>query len=205
MPGTAGGHPAPWCWMGTAADEDTGMNTRYAQPLLAWYARHARDLPWRSPAATGWSVLVSEFMLQQTPVARVIPAHAQWLARWPTPAALASEPPAAAIRQWAARLSAPCAAAARNREDLDRTAWRGRAARSCGAARVAGSRQLHRRRGGQLRVRPAACGARHQCAPGARPAGQRPVRAGFVDIGGRDPAGRVAAAPRSLASRRAGR
>jgi A/G-specific adenine glycosylase len=76
------------------------MTTRYTEPLLAWYARNARDLPWRAPGATPWSVLVSEIMLQQTPVARVIPAHGRWLARWPTPAALAAEPPAEAIRQW---------------------------------------------------------------------------------------------------------
>jgi A/G-specific adenine glycosylase len=74
--------------------------TSYAEPVLAWYASHARDLPWRAPGATPWSVLVSEIMLQQTPVARVLPAHARWLARWPTPAALASEPPGEAIRQW---------------------------------------------------------------------------------------------------------
>ena len=76
------------------------MSTSYAQPVLAWYGRHARDLPWRAPGTTPWSVLVSEIMLQQTPVSRVIPAHQAWLARWPTPAALAAEPPGEAIRQW---------------------------------------------------------------------------------------------------------
>ena len=70
------------------------------EPVLAWYARNARDLPWRAADASPWSVLVSEIMLQQTPVARVLPAHGRWLARWPTPAALAAEPPAEAIRQW---------------------------------------------------------------------------------------------------------
>ncbi len=50
------------------------MTSRYLQPVLDWYARHARDLPWRAPGATPWSVLVSEIMLQQTPVARVLPA-----------------------------------------------------------------------------------------------------------------------------------
>jgi len=74
--------------------------TSYAEPVLAWFARHARDLPWRAPGATPWSVLVSEIMLQQTPVARVVPAHQEWLARWPTPAALASEPAGEAIKQW---------------------------------------------------------------------------------------------------------
>jgi A/G-specific adenine glycosylase len=76
------------------------MSMRYTEPVLAWFARHARDLPWREPGTTPWSVLVSEIMLQQTPVARVVPAHRGWLARWPTPAALAAEPAGEAIRQW---------------------------------------------------------------------------------------------------------
>jgi len=76
------------------------MTTPYAEPVLDWFSRHARDLPWRGPGATPWSVLVSEIMLQQTPVARVVPAHLSWLARWPTPAALAAEPAGEAIRQW---------------------------------------------------------------------------------------------------------
>jgi A/G-specific adenine glycosylase len=76
------------------------MTTPYAEPVLDWFSRHARDLPWRGPAATPWSVLVSEIMLQQTPVNRVVPAHQSWLARWPTPAALAAEPAGEAIRQW---------------------------------------------------------------------------------------------------------
>ena len=76
------------------------MSTSYSEPVLAWYGRHARDLPWRAPGTTPWSVLVSEVMLQQTPVSRVIPAHQAWLARWPTPAALAAEAAGEAIRQW---------------------------------------------------------------------------------------------------------
>ena len=76
------------------------MATRYTEPVLDWYARNRRDLPWRSAAATPWSVLVSEIMLQQTPVSRVLPAYSAWLARWPTPAALAAEPAGEAIRQW---------------------------------------------------------------------------------------------------------
>jgi len=78
----------------------TIMSTTYAEPVLAWYARNARDLPWRAPGATPWAVLVSEIMLQQTPVARVLPEYLQWMARWPTPAALAAEPAGEAIRQW---------------------------------------------------------------------------------------------------------
>ena len=76
-----------------------------ATPLVAWYRENARDLPWRRPAFHarygGWGVLVSEFMLQQTPTTRVIPHLDAWLARWPTPADLAADPPAAAVRQWA--------------------------------------------------------------------------------------------------------
>jgi A/G-specific adenine glycosylase len=68
--------------------------------ILDWYADHARDLPWRGESATPWSVMVSEFMLQQTPVARVLPAHEAWLERWPTPADLAEEPTGEAVRMW---------------------------------------------------------------------------------------------------------
>ena len=70
------------------------------RPILRWYADHARDLPWRRPEASAWSVLVSELMLQQTPVARVLPVHEAWLARWPTPATLAAEPSGEAVRAW---------------------------------------------------------------------------------------------------------
>jgi A/G-specific adenine glycosylase len=69
-------------------------------PVLEWYAGHARDLPWRSPGASAWAVLVSEVMLQQTPVARVEPVYRAWLDRWPTPAALAHEPAGEAVRAW---------------------------------------------------------------------------------------------------------
>src|ERR1700685_3188618 len=82
------------------------MTNAYAAPVLRWYAAHARDLPWRRPGASPWSVLVSEIMLQQTPVARVLPAHAAWLARWPTPPSLAAAAPGDAVRQWA-RLGYP--------------------------------------------------------------------------------------------------
>jgi len=68
--------------------------------ILHWYAGHARELPWRDPAASPWSVLVSEVMLQQTPVVRVLPVHEEWLRRWPTPAALAAEAPGEAVRAW---------------------------------------------------------------------------------------------------------
>lgn len=76
------------------------MTTPYAAAVGRWYSGHARDLPWRRPEATAWSILVSEIMLQQTPVSRVLPAHAAWLARWPAPAALAAATPGDAVRQW---------------------------------------------------------------------------------------------------------
>lgn len=69
-------------------------------PVLRWYDAHARELPWREPGASAWSVMVSELMLQQTPVARVLPVHAAWLERWPTPADLAAEPTGEAVRMW---------------------------------------------------------------------------------------------------------
>jgi len=69
-------------------------------PILAWYAEHQRDLPWRRPDATPWSVMVSEFMLQQTPVTRVLPVHEAWLETWPTPADLAAVAPGDAVRAW---------------------------------------------------------------------------------------------------------
>lgn len=68
--------------------------------VLDWYDAHARELPWRGDDATPWSVVVSEFMLQQTPVARVLPVHAAWLERWPTPADLAADATGEAVRMW---------------------------------------------------------------------------------------------------------
>ena len=68
--------------------------------ILGWYDAHQRDLPWRRPEATAWGVMVSEFMLQQTPVVRVLPVWEAWMLRWPTPAALAAEPSGEAVRAW---------------------------------------------------------------------------------------------------------
>ena len=72
--------------------------TRLTTTIIAWYDRHARDLPWRAPDASPWAVMVSEFMLQQTPVGRVLEPWRSWLDRWPTPSALAAEPVGEAIR-----------------------------------------------------------------------------------------------------------
>lgn len=72
----------------------------YADAALRWYDENARDLPWREPGVGAWAILVSEIMLQQTPVVRVLPAWRSWLTRWPDPAALAADTPAEAIRMW---------------------------------------------------------------------------------------------------------
>ena len=69
--------------------------------ISAWFGTNARNLPWRRDGFSAWGTLVSEFMLQQTPVNRVIPRLAEWLERWPTPADLASVPPGEAVRAWA--------------------------------------------------------------------------------------------------------
>lgn len=71
-----------------------------ARLLVAWHDAHARDLPWRRPDCSPWGVLVSEVMLQQTPVARVEPIWRGWLSRWPTPADLAAESPGEVVRAW---------------------------------------------------------------------------------------------------------
>ncbi|MBT2519317.1 A/G-specific adenine glycosylase [Streptomyces sp. ISL-90] len=74
--------------------------TSIAGALDEWFADAARPLPWRAADVSPWAVLVSEFMLQQTQVARVLPRWEAWMARWPTPASLAAEPPAEAVRAW---------------------------------------------------------------------------------------------------------
>jgi A/G-specific adenine glycosylase len=71
-----------------------------ASAVNDWFAANRRDLPWRAPGYPAWGILVSEIMLQQTPVARVIPRLEQWLERWPTPAALADASPGDAVRAW---------------------------------------------------------------------------------------------------------
>ncbi|MCU1475073.1 A/G-specific adenine glycosylase [Amnibacterium sp.] len=68
--------------------------------VIDWFAANARDLPWRRPGFSAWGTLVSEFMLQQTPVSRVVPILEAWLERWPTPADLATAPPAEVLRAW---------------------------------------------------------------------------------------------------------
>jgi A/G-specific adenine glycosylase len=68
--------------------------------LLDWYDRCRRDLPWREPGVTAWQILVSEFMLQQTPVSRVEPIWRDWVQRWPTASATAAAGPGDVVRAW---------------------------------------------------------------------------------------------------------
>ena len=84
--------------------DPTGVDPERAERVVAevlrWYAGHQRDLPWRSADRTAWGVLVSELMLQQTPVDRVVPYWTSWLQRWPTPRQLSESTPADAVRAW---------------------------------------------------------------------------------------------------------
>jgi A/G-specific adenine glycosylase len=67
--------------------------------ILAWYGENGRDLPWRH-THDPYAILVSEVMLQQTQVSRVVPRYLEWLERWPTAEALAAASPADVIRAW---------------------------------------------------------------------------------------------------------
>ena len=71
-----------------------------ATDLVQWYGRTRRDLPWRAPGVNAWQILVSEFMLQQTPVARVAPIWVDWVGRWPTPSSTAAAGAADVLRAW---------------------------------------------------------------------------------------------------------
>jgi len=79
---------------------DAARRPAVSVTLNEWFSTNARDLPWRRDGFGAWGILVSEFMLQQTPVNRVIPRLAEWLARWPTPGHLAAVPPGEAVRAW---------------------------------------------------------------------------------------------------------
>jgi A/G-specific adenine glycosylase len=68
------------------------------EPILDWFEKNKRDLPWRN--TTPWGVMISEFMLQQTPVKRVLPKWHEWIERWPTPADLAASKRSDAITAW---------------------------------------------------------------------------------------------------------
>lgn len=86
--------------MPTPSPQPNAPGETLHEPVITWFDEHARDLPWRRPDAGPWGVMVSEFMLQQTPVSRVLPVYEQWVARWPRPADLAKEAPGEAVRAW---------------------------------------------------------------------------------------------------------
>nr|WP_246036583.1 A/G-specific adenine glycosylase [Sinomonas susongensis] len=76
------------------------MTAKLHGAVVRWFAAEARDLPWRHPECSPWGVLVSEVMLQQTPVVRVLPVWSAWMERWPKPGDLAAEPSGEAVRAW---------------------------------------------------------------------------------------------------------
>ncbi|MDP9118515.1 MAG: A/G-specific adenine glycosylase, partial [Actinomycetota bacterium] len=76
------------------------MTPDLCSALTRWYCGCARELPWRGAGTSPWGVLVSEFMLQQTPVSRALAVYLAWMQRWPTPAALASASTGDAVRMW---------------------------------------------------------------------------------------------------------
>jgi A/G-specific adenine glycosylase len=76
------------------------LRPELADHVSGWFRENARDLPWRRPETTPWGVMVSEFMLQQTPVARVEPVWRVWMSEWPTPSALAAASRAEVVRAW---------------------------------------------------------------------------------------------------------
>lgn len=79
---------------------DKNRAGRINTEVLAWFATARRDLPWRESGISGWQVLISEIMLQQTPVARVIGPWTTWVQRWPLPSAMAAEPAGEVVRAW---------------------------------------------------------------------------------------------------------
>jgi len=96
--------------------------------VLAWYDEHGRDLPWRR-TRDPYAILVSEFMAQQTQIARVLERYDRWLTRWPTAQALAAATPAEVLTEWvglgynlrALRLHAACTIVARDGWPADST------------------------------------------------------------------------------------
>ncbi|MER2092444.1 MAG: A/G-specific adenine glycosylase [Saccharopolyspora rectivirgula] len=78
----------------------TGASPLDPDDLIDWFTANARPLPWRAPGTTGWGVLVSETMLQQTPVKRVQPVWEEWMRRWPKPSDLAAATQGEVLRAW---------------------------------------------------------------------------------------------------------
>ena len=182
-----------------------GRHTRPVQlsDLVSdWYRANARDLLWRRPGTTPWGVLVSEFMLQQTPVARVEPIWREWMERWPRPSNLAAAPRADVLRAWASSAirGAPCGCTRRRGSSRSSTATSSRRAGGVGGA--ARCRLLHGtgRRG--VRPRPALPRRRHERPPGGR-AGRARYGRRRTGAGSRRPRRRRRPAPARRRRRRA--
>lgn len=86
--------------MPEVAELTPAARERLHTAVLDWFDVHARDLPWRSDGCSAWGVMVSEIMLQQTPVVRVLPRWREWLERWPEPADLAAASTAEVLTAW---------------------------------------------------------------------------------------------------------
>ena len=150
--------------------------------LLRWYEREQRDLPWRRPGVSPWQVLVSEFMLQQTPVARVEPIWLAWVARWPTPSATAAASAADVLRAWG-KLGYPRRAKRLHECALAIAGEHGDVVPSDveTLSVAAGNWRIHRACRRMLRLSAAGSGRRHERAPRGREGRTRPGRrGGFV-------------------------
>src|SRR2546423_5625764 len=84
---------------GAASLPEPHDRQRFRRALLTWYRRRGRDLPWRK-TDDPYHILVSEMMLQQTQVDRVLPKYAEWLAKYPSLEALAAAPDQEVTKTW---------------------------------------------------------------------------------------------------------
>ncbi|ASK66814.1 adenine glycosylase [Brachybacterium avium] len=96
-PARAVGAPSP---SGVARTDEIAAHAESVEAVIAWFAEAGRDLPWRREGVSAWAILVSEVMLQQTPVVRVLPRWQEWMQRWPAPSDLADAPTAEVLRCW---------------------------------------------------------------------------------------------------------
>ena len=89
-----------WFWGSRRPAAVRSIDRVDVAPVIKWYQANKRDLPWRAPDASPWAILVSEIMLQQTPVARVLPVWTAWMERWPTPHLLAEASLGEVLQNW---------------------------------------------------------------------------------------------------------
>jgi A/G-specific adenine glycosylase len=85
--------------MDESATPTPAARQRFRRRLLAWYRKHGRDLPWRR-TTNPYHILVSEIMLQQTQVDRVLPKYHEWLEKYPSFESLAAAPPREVRATW---------------------------------------------------------------------------------------------------------